>query len=34
MGLWAGDITDKPGGPDLGQAILIGEMCCVVLAQG
>lgn len=31
---WAGNITDKPRGPDLGQAILIGEMCCVVLAQG
>lgn len=33
MGLWVGDITNKSGGPDLGQAILIGEMCCVVLAQ-
>lgn len=34
MRLWAGDITDEQGGPDLGQAILIGEMCCAVLAQG
>lgn len=24
----------QEGGPDLGQAILIGEMPCVVLAQG
>ena len=27
-------IIEKPGGLDLGQAILIGEMCCVVLARG
>lgn len=31
VGLWAGD---KPERPDLGQAILIVKMCCMVLAQG
>lgn len=33
VSLWAGRITGEAEGLDLGQAVLIGEMCCMVLAQ-